>query len=111
MSIYVSGSVAFDRIMDFPGKFSDHILPVVYGVPEQLWFVEKSHIPMHRQHNAENRCPAPSGTDDENWFVYLFELWQPEGDMLKTGNEGIYPAPFRRERTAFEESIAHQARE
>ena len=27
MSIYVSGSMAFDRIMDFPGKFSDHILP------------------------------------------------------------------------------------
>jgi len=27
MSIYVSGSVAFDRIMDFPGRFSDHILP------------------------------------------------------------------------------------
>jgi adenosine kinase len=27
MSIYVSGSVAYDRIMDFPGRFSDHILP------------------------------------------------------------------------------------
>lgn len=27
MSIYISGSVAFDRIMDFPGRFSDHILP------------------------------------------------------------------------------------
>lgn len=26
MRIYVSGSLAFDRIMDFPGKFSDHIL-------------------------------------------------------------------------------------
>jgi adenosine kinase len=25
--VYVSGSLAFDRIMDFPGKFSDHILP------------------------------------------------------------------------------------
>lgn len=25
--IYVSGSLAYDRIMDFPGKFSDHILP------------------------------------------------------------------------------------
>ncbi|HEY5998795.1 MAG TPA: carbohydrate kinase family protein [bacterium] len=25
--IAVSGSLAFDRIMDFPGKFSDHILP------------------------------------------------------------------------------------
>ena len=27
MQIYISGSLAFDRIMTFPGKFSDHILP------------------------------------------------------------------------------------
>lgn len=27
MKILVSGSLAYDRIMDFPGKFSDHILP------------------------------------------------------------------------------------
>ena len=27
MSIYISGSLAYDRIMNFPGKFSDHILP------------------------------------------------------------------------------------
>ncbi|MBF0554444.1 MAG: carbohydrate kinase family protein [Nitrospirae bacterium] len=27
MNIMVSGSIAYDRIMDFPGKFSDHILP------------------------------------------------------------------------------------
>jgi adenosine kinase len=27
MKIYISGSMAYDRIMDFPGKFSDHILP------------------------------------------------------------------------------------
>jgi len=27
MKIIVSGSMAYDRIMDFPGKFSDHILP------------------------------------------------------------------------------------
>jgi len=27
MRIYVSGSLALDRIMSFPGKFSDHILP------------------------------------------------------------------------------------
>ena len=27
MRIFVSGSLAFDRIMDFPGRFSDHILP------------------------------------------------------------------------------------
>jgi len=27
MNIYLSGSMAYDRIMDFPGKFSDYILP------------------------------------------------------------------------------------
>ena len=27
MDIIVSGSLAYDRIMDFPGHFSDHILP------------------------------------------------------------------------------------
>jgi adenosine kinase len=27
MRIFVSGSLAFDRIMDFPGRFADHILP------------------------------------------------------------------------------------
>ena len=27
MQILVSGSLAYDRIMDFPGKFADHILP------------------------------------------------------------------------------------
>ena len=27
MRIFVSGSLAYDRIMDFPGRFVDHILP------------------------------------------------------------------------------------
>ncbi|MGE4263104.1 MAG: carbohydrate kinase family protein [Desulfovibrio sp.] len=27
MQLYISGSVALDRIMNFPGKFADHILP------------------------------------------------------------------------------------
>ncbi|MCH7492994.1 carbohydrate kinase family protein [Patescibacteria group bacterium] len=27
MNVFVSGSLAYDRIMDFPGRFSDHILP------------------------------------------------------------------------------------
>ena len=26
MNIFVSGSLAFDRIMSFPGRFADHIL-------------------------------------------------------------------------------------
>ena len=27
MSIHLSGSVAYDRIMTFPGQFEDHLLP------------------------------------------------------------------------------------
>ena len=27
MKIFTSGSLAYDRIMDFPGEFEDHILP------------------------------------------------------------------------------------
>ena len=27
MEILVSGSMAYDRIMDFPGRFADHIVP------------------------------------------------------------------------------------
>jgi adenosine kinase len=27
MQLYISGSLALDRIMNFPGKFADHILP------------------------------------------------------------------------------------
>jgi adenosine kinase len=27
MRIFISGSLAYDRIMDFPGRFADHILP------------------------------------------------------------------------------------
>ena len=27
MHIFISGSLAYDRIMDFPGRFADHILP------------------------------------------------------------------------------------
>jgi adenosine kinase len=27
MNVYISGSLAYDRIMDFPGYFSEHILP------------------------------------------------------------------------------------
>lgn len=46
MKIFISGSLAYDRIMDFPERFSDHILPdkihilnvcfVVNGVKEQF---------------------------------------------------------------------------
>ena len=46
MQVLISGSLAYDRIMDFPEKFSDHILPdkihilnvcfMVNGIKEQF---------------------------------------------------------------------------
>ena len=37
MKILVSGSLAYDRIMDFPGRFSDHIMPdKIHMIKRQL---------------------------------------------------------------------------
>ena len=40
MAIYLSGSLAFDRIMTFPGKFSDHILPEKIHVLNVSFMIE-----------------------------------------------------------------------
>ena len=49
MNIYISGSMAYDRIMDFPGKFSDHILP------------DKIHI-LNICFNVDGMCEKFGGT-------------------------------------------------
>ena len=41
MSIYVSGSLAYDRIMTFPGKFKDHILPEKLHILNVSFMVER----------------------------------------------------------------------
>lgn len=41
MSIYISGSVAYDRIMTFPGKFQDHILPDKLHILNVSFMVER----------------------------------------------------------------------
>lgn len=40
MQIFVSGSLAYDRIMDFPGKFEDHILPEKIHILNVCFVVE-----------------------------------------------------------------------
>jgi adenosine kinase len=40
MRIFVSGSLAYDRIMDFPGKFEDHILPEKIHILNVCFVVE-----------------------------------------------------------------------
>ncbi len=41
MKILVSGSIAYDRIMDFPGYFKDHILPEKIHNISVSFFIEK----------------------------------------------------------------------
>lgn len=41
MSIYISGSLAYDRIMTFPGKFQDHILPEKLHILNVSFMVER----------------------------------------------------------------------
>ena len=40
MKLYVSGSLALDRIMNFPGKFADHILPEKIHILNVSFMVE-----------------------------------------------------------------------
>ncbi|MFQ5873071.1 MAG: carbohydrate kinase family protein [Dehalococcoidia bacterium] len=49
MQIFVSGSLAYDRIMDFPGRFSDHIMP------------DKLHI-LNVSFTVEGLVERPGGT-------------------------------------------------
>lgn len=41
MTVYVSGSLAYDRIMDFPGKFADHIIKDKLDVLNVSFMVDK----------------------------------------------------------------------
>lgn len=41
MSIYISGSIAYDRIMTFPGNFKDHILPDKLHILNVSFMVER----------------------------------------------------------------------
>jgi len=49
MNIFVSGSLAYDRIMNFPGRFSDHIMP------------DKIHN-LNVSFNVESLVERPGGT-------------------------------------------------
>jgi adenosine kinase len=76
MQIYVSGSLAFDRIMTFPGKFSDHILP------------EKIHI--------LNVCFLVNGLDEKfggtaGNIAYSLALLQEKPLVLSTAGRDFGP--------------------
>ncbi len=81
MNIYISGSMAYDRIMDFPGKFSDHILPdkihilnvcfTVNGMIEKFGGTAGNIAYSLSLLNEKPVILATIGKDYENYFEWL----------------------------------------
>lgn len=81
MNIYISGSMAYDRIMDFPGRFSDHILPdkihilnvcfTVNGMVEKFGGTAGNVAYSLSLLNEKPVILATIGRDYENYFDWL----------------------------------------
>lgn len=81
MNIYISGSIAYDRIMDFPGKFADHILPdkihilnvcfTVNGLAEKFGGTAGNIAYSLRLLEENTIILATIGKDYENYFNWL----------------------------------------
>ncbi|OGW37173.1 MAG: carbohydrate kinase [Nitrospirae bacterium RBG_13_39_12] len=81
MNIYISGSMAYDRIMDFPGKLSDHILPdkihilnvcfTVNGMVEKFGGTAGNIAYSLRLLNEKPVILATIGKDHKSYFDWL----------------------------------------
>ncbi|HMK57209.1 MAG TPA: carbohydrate kinase family protein [Dissulfurispiraceae bacterium] len=81
MNIYISGSMAYDRIMDFPGFFSDHILPdkihilnvcfTVNGLQEKYGGTAGNIAYSLRLLGEKPTILATIGRDHANYFQWL----------------------------------------
>jgi adenosine kinase len=91
MNIIVSGSLAYDRIMDFPGSFADHILPEkihvlnvcfqVNGVKENFGGTAGNIAYSLRLLGEKSTILATIGKDHTNYFQWL--------EINDMGTEGI----------------------
>ncbi|HTZ17303.1 MAG TPA: carbohydrate kinase family protein [Dissulfurispiraceae bacterium] len=95
MNIYISGSIAYDRIMDFPGFFSDHILPdkihilnvcfTVNGMQEKYGGTAGNIAYSLRLLGEKPTILATIGKDHANYFQWL--------EINDIGMEGIKIVP------------------
>lgn len=95
--VVVTGSLAYDNIMDFPGEFKDHILPEKAHVINLSFLVEK----MQRQRGgcaaniaytlallgAEARIVAAAGSDFDGFEEWLGEQGIDTGGILRVSDE------------------------
>ncbi|MCE5311995.1 MAG: carbohydrate kinase family protein [Nitrospiraceae bacterium] len=87
MNIFVSGSLAYDRIMDFPGNFSDHILPdkihilnvcfTVNGMAEKFGGTAGNIAYSLKLLDEKPLILATIGKDHHNYSRWLKELGLP----------------------------------
>jgi adenosine kinase len=98
MKIYVSGSMAYDRIMDFPGKFSDYILPEkihvlnvcfnVNGMVEKFGGTAGNIAYSLSLLNERPHIIATIGKDYQTYFEWLGKNDMPT-DLIKIVNEEL----------------------
>ena len=91
MDILVSGSMAYDRIMDFPGRFSDHIMPdkihminvsfTVNGLKENLGGTAGNIAYVLSLLGEKARILATMGHDYHQYFQWLEEKGIGTGDI------------------------------
>lgn len=91
MNIYISGSLAYDRIMDFPGYFSEHILPekihilnvsfTVNGLKEKFGGTAGNIAYTLRLLGEKSKILATIGKDYNSYFHWL--------DLNDMSTEGI----------------------
>ncbi len=83
MKIIVSGSIAYDRIMDFPGRFSEHILPekidninvcfTVNGIRERFGGTAGNIAYALKLMGESPEISASIGHDNEKYMVWLLK--------------------------------------
>jgi adenosine kinase len=98
MNIYVSGSMAYDRIMDFPGKFSDYILPEkihvlnvcfnVSGLVEKFGGTAGNIAYSLSLLNEKPHIIATIGKDYQTYFEWL-EKYNISTDLIKIIHEEL----------------------
>ena len=97
MKIFVSGSLAYDRIMDFPGRFSDHIFPdkihilnvcfTVNGMVEKFGGTAVNIAYSLALLGEEPRIIASIGRDYQRYFDWLQQNRIPVENIKVIGEE------------------------
>ncbi len=97
MQIFVSGSLAYDRIMDFPGRFADHILPekihilnvcfMVNGLKEKFGGTAGNIAYSLALLEERPVILAASGKDFENYGNWLSQLELPVTGIRNISDE------------------------